>query len=43
MFVIDIIKLIIPKKDHDIVLKGYLSWFLVPCVITRFNYISTIS
>ena len=33
MFVIDIIKLIIPKKDHDIVLKGYLSWFLVPLLL----------
>lgn len=33
MFIIDIIKFIVPKKDHDIVLKGQLSWFLVPLLL----------
>ena len=33
MFVIDIIKLIIPKKDHDIILNQQLSWYFVPLLL----------
>ena len=33
MFVIDIIKLIFPKKDHDIILNKQLSWYFVPLLL----------